>query len=59
MREFEMYYFQNKKMEDYHTKELWTIDVALPDTNVVSARVEKGKYYLQFKDSVSLYSFAH
>ncbi|MBC7863189.1 MAG: hypothetical protein IAF38_09455 [Bacteroidia bacterium] len=56
--ELEIYYFQNKRMEDYHTKELWTVDLPLPDTSVISARVEKGLYYMQFKDSVSVYSYS-
>ena len=58
MRELEIYYFQNKKLEDYHTKELWTVHVDMPDTSVISARVEKERYYLQFRDSVSVYSFS-
>jgi hypothetical protein len=55
-RDLEIYFFQENKLWDYHTKELWQIDLQLPDTSIISARTEKGIYYLQYKDSVSIYS---
>lgn len=57
-RDLEVYFFRDKKMKDYHTKELWEIELTLPDTGIVAARVEKGRYYFQYRDSVAAYSYS-
>jgi hypothetical protein len=55
VRDLEIYYYDNKQLKDYHTKELWTKDQVLPDTSLLSARFEKGNYFVQYKDSVCVY----
>jgi hypothetical protein len=57
LRDLEVFYFEKKKLKDYNTKEFWTEEMALPDSSTLSGRFEKGRYYLQFKDSVSVYTY--
>lgn len=56
-RDNDIYYHEGKKIKDFHTRELWTAERTFPDTSAFAVRTEKGKYYFQFRDSISIYQF--
>ncbi len=55
-RDSEIYFVSGKALVDYHTKELWQVSLPFPDTTAISARTEKGNYFFQFRDSLSVYT---
>jgi hypothetical protein len=43
-RDLEIYFVDDKKLKDYHTKELWQSELLFPDTSAITARTERGMY---------------
>ena|ERR1700741_1565298 len=58
LNEEEIYFYENKQLKAYQTKLLNEYTMPVPDTSISNARVDKGRFYFEYADSVSVKEFS-
>jgi hypothetical protein len=58
VRDEEIFYYEQKQLKAFQTKLLSDYSLPVPDTSISNARVDKGKFYFEFADSVVVKEFS-
>ncbi|MFL5751805.1 MAG: hypothetical protein ACJ76F_00240 [Bacteroidia bacterium] len=58
LKDEEIFYYKDKQLNAYQTKLLSEYKMPVPDTSIANARVDKGRFYFEYADSLTVKEFS-